>query len=92
MKATETRGERGKATHTQRETEIETEREKRKWGKERSGESERRKEAAGQPRPGVNRFLPGDINRPLRMDGSVIRSADREGQDRWTRAAADRRQ
>ena len=41
---------RKRKSYTQRETqrEIDGER-KREWGKERSGESERRKEPAGQP-------------------------------------------
>ena len=63
------------------------------WGEGREERRERKKQRGGRAAgPAYGRFLPGDINRPLRMDGSVIRSADHEGRDEWTRAAADRRQ
>lgn len=72
------------------------EREKRKQEEEKEGkkrgERTKRKEAAGSP-AGVRPVPPGRHKSPfLRMDGSVIRSADHEGRDEWTRAAADRRQ
>lgn len=60
-------------------------------------EEERTGTREGKKRPGsraaVRPVPPGRHKSPsLRMDGSVIRSADHEGRDEWARAAADRRQ
>lgn len=73
-----------------RETEEKRKNRKRR-GEERTGTGE------GKKRPGsraaVRPVPPGRHKSPsLRMDGSVIRSADHEGRDEWARAAADRRQ
>lgn len=60
-------------------------------GEERTGTGEGKKWPGG--RAAVRPVPPGRHKSPsLRMDGSVIRSADHEGRDEWARAAADRRQ
>lgn len=63
----------------------------------RRGREETTGTREGKRRPGsraaVRPVPPGRHKSPsLRMDGSVIRSADHEGRDEWARAAADRRQ
>jgi hypothetical protein len=72
----------------------------RRRGKRRMGRVEERREQrpekARSGRAAVRALRPVPPGRhkspSLRMDGSVIRSADHEGRDEWARAAADRRQ
>lgn len=78
--------------HTGRQTERPRQR-RREWERVRRERRERKEERRQGSQTGVRPVPPGRHKSPfLRMDGSVIRSADHEGRDEWTRAAADRRQ
>lgn len=81
--------------HKERRRQTETEKKgmEREWERGRSERRERKEERQRGSQAGVRPDPPGRHKSPsLRMDGSVIRSADHEGRDEWTRAAADRRQ